>query len=39
LTSDTRGHVLAAREAGTAAVHFTGEAGQLAEAERLIGLS
>jgi len=35
---DTRGHVRAAREAGLAAVHFTGEAGQLAEVERLIGL-
>ena len=35
---DTRGHVRAARAAGMAAVQFTGEPGQLAEVERLIGL-
>lgn len=36
---DTLRHVKAAREIGMAAVHFTGEPGQLAEVERLIGLS
>ena len=36
---DTLRHVVAAREIGMAAVHFTGEAEQLAEVERLIGLS
>jgi hypothetical protein len=35
---DTPGHVRAARAVGMAAVHFTGEPGQLAEVERLIGL-
>ncbi len=35
---DTYGHVRAAREAGMAAVHFTGEPSQLAEVEWLIGL-
>jgi putative hydrolase of the HAD superfamily len=36
---DTLLNVIAAREFGMTAVHFTGEAGQLAEIERLIGLS
>jgi putative hydrolase of the HAD superfamily len=36
---DTLRHVRAAREVGLAAVHFTGEPEQLAEVERLIGLS
>jgi FMN phosphatase YigB (HAD superfamily) len=36
---DTHGHVRGAREAGMAAVHFTGEPGQLAEVERLLGLA
>ncbi len=36
---DTLLNVVAARELGMTAVHFTGEAGQLAEIERLIGLS
>jgi putative hydrolase of the HAD superfamily len=36
---DTLPNVVAARESGMTAVHFTGEAGQLAEIERLIGLS
>jgi epoxide hydrolase-like predicted phosphatase len=35
---DARTNVAAAREAGMAAVHYTGEPGQLAEVERLIGL-
>ena len=35
---DTRGNVQAARAVGMAAVHFTGEPGQLAEVERLLGL-
>ena len=35
---DIRRNVAAARKAGMAAVHFTGEPGQLAEVERLIGL-
>jgi epoxide hydrolase-like predicted phosphatase len=35
---DTSRHVRAAREAGMTAVHYTGEAGELAEVERLIGL-
>jgi putative hydrolase of the HAD superfamily len=39
LVDDTLPNVRAAREAGLAAVHFTGEAGQLAEVERLIGLA
>jgi putative hydrolase of the HAD superfamily len=36
---DTAANVVTARELGMAAVHFTGEAEQLAEVERLIGLS
>jgi putative hydrolase of the HAD superfamily len=36
---DTLTHVKAARELGMAAVHFTGEAEELAEIERLIGLA
>lgn len=36
---DTLVNVIAAREVGMAAVHFTGEAGQLAEIERLLGLA
>jgi epoxide hydrolase-like predicted phosphatase len=35
---DTRANIAAARELGMAAVHFTGDPGQLAEVERLIGL-
>jgi putative hydrolase of the HAD superfamily len=35
---DTRANVTAARELGMAAVHYTGEHGQLAEVERLLGL-
>jgi len=39
LVDDTEANVLAARDLGMAAVHFTGEPGQLAEVERLIGLT
>jgi epoxide hydrolase-like predicted phosphatase len=35
---DTRTNVTAAREVGMAAVHYTGEPGQLAEVARLLGL-
>jgi beta-phosphoglucomutase-like phosphatase (HAD superfamily) len=35
---DTRRNVRAAQEAGMAAVHYTGEPGELAEVERLLGL-
>jgi putative hydrolase of the HAD superfamily len=35
---DTPANVTAAREVGMAAVHYTGEPGQLAEVERLLGL-
>lgn len=35
---DTQANVSAARQLGMAAVHFTGEPGQLAEIERLLGL-
>jgi putative hydrolase of the HAD superfamily len=36
---DTKVNVLAARDLGMAAVHYTGEPAQLAEVERLIGLT
>jgi putative hydrolase of the HAD superfamily len=36
---DTRANVATARELGMAAVHFTGDPGQLAEVERLLGLA
>jgi putative hydrolase of the HAD superfamily len=39
LVDDTLANIVTAMELGMAAVHFTGEAGQLAEVEQLTGLS